>query len=96
MKNTKVLISRNPAYSACPACGKKGTLQRSRTNSMKEQIIRKTGFFKIYRCVECGWRGFKTSLAFTKNSYKNLLIYFVIIVVTAVVARYVLTHFMPV
>lgn len=42
----------------CPHCGKFGTLHRSRSRNFKERMIKFFLPYKIYRCKECGWRGY--------------------------------------
>lgn len=44
---------------ACPHCGKFGTLHRSRSRNFYEKAVKFFLPFKIYRCSECGWRGFR-------------------------------------
>lgn len=43
---------------SCPHCGRVGTLHRSRSRNFKERMIKFFLPYKIYRCRECGWRGF--------------------------------------
>jgi predicted RNA-binding Zn-ribbon protein involved in translation (DUF1610 family) len=43
---------------ACPHCGKFGTLHRSRSRNFKERLVKFFLPYKIYRCSECGWRGY--------------------------------------
>ncbi len=42
----------------CPHCGKFGTLHRSRSRNLKERLVKFFLPYKIYRCSECGWRGY--------------------------------------
>ena len=93
MATSKVLINRNPQFSRCPDCNKVGSLHRSRSRNMFEQIIRHTTFLKTYRCKECGWRGFRSTLVVTKKSIKALAIYFILIIITAYLARYFILHY---
>jgi predicted RNA-binding Zn-ribbon protein involved in translation (DUF1610 family) len=39
----------------CPKCG--DYLYRSHSRSFSEKLIRTFSPFKLYRCHECGWRG---------------------------------------
>jgi hypothetical protein len=93
MARAKVLFHRNPQFAKCPRCGEFGTLHRSRAKNMQEQIIRRLTFFKTYRCKECGWRGFRSTLVLTKKSIKSLLIYIVLIALTAYLAQYTILNF---
>ncbi len=43
----------------CPHCGKFGTLHRSRSRTFYERAVKFFLPYKIYRCSECGWRGFR-------------------------------------
>ncbi len=43
----------------CPHCGKFGTLHRSRSRNFYERAVKFFLPYKIYRCSECGWRGFR-------------------------------------
>ncbi len=93
MAGAKVLFHRNPQFSKCPQCSAVGSLHRSRSRNMREQIIRRLTFFKTYRCKECGWRGFRSTLVLTKKSLKSLLLYIVLIILTAYLAQYFILHF---
>lgn len=77
----------------CPECNKTGSLHRSRSRNMLEQIIRHTTFMKTFRCNECGWRGFRSTVVITKKSIRTLTIYFILILITAILARYLLLNF---
>ncbi len=93
MATSKVLINRNPQFSRCPECNKVGSLHRSRSRNMFEQIIRHTTFLKTYRCKECGWRGFRSTVVIKKKSVRSLASYFVLILITAFIARYLILNF---
>jgi uncharacterized protein with PIN domain len=43
----------------CPECG--DHLHRSRSRSFSEKLIKVFSPFKLYRCHECGWRGWLAS-----------------------------------
>ncbi|CUS77634.1 hypothetical protein JGI7_01422 [Candidatus Kryptonium thompsonii] len=43
----------------CPHCGKIGTLHRSRSRNFYERAVKFLLPYKIYRCSDCGWRGFR-------------------------------------
>lgn len=93
MQNLRVLVPTNPTYGRCPDCKELGVLRRSRSRSIWEKIVKKITFFDIYRCRKCGWRGYKSKLKLTFGSVKTLLIYIVLMLITAAVIRFVLTKF---
>ena len=90
---TKVLYHRNPQFSRCPGCNSVGTLHRSRSKNMFEQIVRRTTFLKTYRCKECGWRGFRSTIILTKKSFRSIFIYFILILLTAYLAKYLILNY---
>lgn len=93
MGATKVFIYRNPQLSRCPNCSALATLHRSRARNMWEQVVRKTTFLKTYRCKECGWRGFRSTVTITKKSLKAVIIYVSLILLTAWLARYFIINY---
>jgi hypothetical protein len=90
---SRVFISRNPQFGSCPVCKKAGVLHRSRPRTMFEQIIHRITFLKNYRCKECGWRGFRSTIVITKKSLKSLSFYALLMIITALIARYILLPF---
>lgn len=60
---------------------------------MWEQIVRRTTFLKNYRCKQCGWRGFRSTIIISKKSWKVVSMYLVLVLLTALIARYIITHF---
>lgn len=90
MAISKVLIYRNPQFGICPKCKTVSTLHRSRSRNMFEQVVRKTTFLKTYRCKECGWRGFRSTVILTRKSLKTIFIYLVLMFATAYFALYIL------
>jgi len=95
LKSFKILISVNPQYSKCPSCKAALSLHSSRARNMREQIIKRITFFKIYRCKECGWRGYRATYTITKDSIKALLLYAVIILLSAYLIRFMILKFVP-
>jgi len=92
MRTLKILNVRDPRYSDCPSC-KENKLTRSRARSNFEQFIKKYTFLNIYRCKNCGWRGKKSNLAITKDSFKAIGLYITLAIVAAMIVRFVLTKF---
>ena len=93
MTVTKVLYHRNPQFTKCPSCKAMGTLHRSRSKNMFEQILRRTTFLKTYRCKECGWRGFKSTIILTKRSIRSIILYTLLILLTGYLAKYLITNY---
>jgi len=91
-KSARVLYS-NSQYGVCPACKTTGYLQRSHAKNMFEQIVRKITLFKPYRCKECGWRGFKFTVTFSRHFFKRVLFYLMIMFIAALIARYFIINY---
>lgn len=90
MKTPKIFIYRNPQFSRCPSCKGVAVLHHSRAKNMREQIIKKLSFYRLYRCRECGWRGFLSNFVLTVESLKALLMYAGLIFITGFLIRMVL------
>ncbi|MEG8945848.1 hypothetical protein [Rosettibacter firmus] len=95
MRAFKLFTNINPLYIKCPECKSALTLHSSHSRNMKEQIIKRLTFFKIYRCKECGWRGYLSTYRFTKDSLKVLLLYGLIVLLSAYIIRYLIMRFVP-
>lgn len=93
MKKLEILVHRDPQFAKCPGCGKTAYLHRSRARNMKEQIIKKLTFYRIFRCKECGWRGYIPSITFSRNVWKALVFYLALIFITAYVVKVIITKF---
>lgn len=50
----------------CPNC--KGMVRRSRARSFSERIWKELTSSRLYRCDECGWRGWLTPIEFGKSA----------------------------
>jgi hypothetical protein len=61
---------------------------------MSEQIIKKITFYKLYRCKECSWRGYLSTIILTSESLKAALMYTVLILITGYLIRLVLLKFL--
>ncbi|MFA7228990.1 MAG: hypothetical protein WC061_08140 [Melioribacteraceae bacterium] len=96
MPALKVFIPFNPLFGVCPECSRTGTLHKSRSRTMTEQIIRRVTFFRTYRCKECGWRGYRSTIITTKKSYRTIAVYLLLIAFTAVIARFIISRFVSV
>jgi ssDNA-binding Zn-finger/Zn-ribbon topoisomerase 1 len=93
LKRYKIFIGKDPQYSKCPKCNSQYSLHRSRARNMAEQIVKKTTFYKIYRCRECGWRGYMSTIVLTSESIKAVLVYGFLILFTAYFVRLLIGRF---
>jgi predicted RNA-binding Zn-ribbon protein involved in translation (DUF1610 family) len=80
----------NPVFQHCPNCGAGNTLHKSRRRNLKEKLINSLKLYKIYRCRQCGWRGYLSTFNFSALSVKAVLLYagiiiLIYILVTAVI-----------
>ena len=87
------MLYSNSQYGVCPACKTIGSLKRSHSKNMFEQVIRKLTLFKPYRCKECGWRGLKFGVAFSKKFYKRMFYYVLLMVMAGLIARYFIVNY---
>lgn len=94
MKTPKILIHRNPQFSKCPSCRQSAVLHHSRARNMTEQIIKKITFYKLYRCKECGWRGYLSTIILTSESFKAFIMYGALIILTGFLIRFILLKFL--
>lgn len=94
MKDLKIIYSINPVFKKCPSCGAPGSLHRSRARTVFEHLIKSISFYNIYRCKNCGWHGYLSTLTITKQSLINLAIYFVLILGSAYLIRFILLRFL--
>ncbi|MHB8581109.1 MAG: hypothetical protein ACYDA4_14805 [Ignavibacteriaceae bacterium] len=91
MNKSKIIFKRNPAYSRCPSCNQSNTLHRSRARNLKEDIIKRFTFFKIYRCRNCGWRGYLSTLKLTLSSMKYSIFYMLLLIVVVIFVNKILS-----
>ncbi len=94
MKDLKLIYSRNPIFRKCPECNMPASLHRSRSRSFIEQALKRFTFFNTYRCRNCGWRGYLSTLTITKDSVKNLAVYTLLVLTSVIIIRFVLTKFL--
>lgn len=92
MKQLKVIINKNPLFEKCPECGKYGTLHRSRTRNLWENILKATTIIRTYRCKQCGWRGYRSLITVTTRSFRVLLIYLFVILIVAYIVKNVVAR----
>lgn len=74
-KQKKIFITRKVSFLNCPACSKVGSLHKSKTKNITENIFKNLYFWGYFRCWECNWRGLLIKKTITKQSFKLLLLY---------------------
>lgn len=94
MKNKNVLIKRDPLLSKCPECGELESLRRSHSRNLKERFFNHYTIYKLYRCKKCGWRGYLKTLTLSTFTFKVLLLYAGLIIITAIITYKVLSMFL--
>ncbi|HZW38679.1 MAG TPA: hypothetical protein VFF33_05210 [Ignavibacteriaceae bacterium] len=90
MKNQYIIFKKNPVFGKCPSCNKVNTLHHSKIRNFKEMLTKNFTFFKMYRCSQCGWRGYLSTLTLTKTSLKNIAIYLAFGAAAALIVREVI------
>ncbi|MFH1526191.1 MAG: hypothetical protein ABIG69_05990 [Bacteroidota bacterium] len=93
MKTGNITIKMDSAFDKCPECKSVAMLRRSHSRSAWEQILKRSKMGNIYRCRQCGWRGFKFGFSLRGLSFKTFFIYAALILATAVVVRFIITKF---
>ncbi len=93
VRSPKIFYSINPEFGACPSCGEKGVLKRSRPRTTWERILTTITPYSYYRCRKCGWRGPIFKYVITRESAKNLFLYFIYALITALIVKFVITKF---
>lgn len=92
----QILFFRDPGYAKCPNCKSVNSLHRSRARNAKENFIRATNLYKMYRCKSCGWRGALATIVITRKSLKLLLMYIGIALISGLIIREILKRFLSV
>ncbi len=93
MKNTDIILRKNPLFERCPSCSNVSTLHRSRTRNWKESFFKSFSFYKIYRCDNCGWRGYLSTITITSKSILNLVKYMFLALLSGYIAYMILSKF---
>jgi len=91
MYKSNIILKRNPIYELCPSCKQKNSLHRSKAKNIKEDIIKKITFYRIYRCKECGWRGYKSTFGFSASSAKYILFYIALLILVVIIVDKILS-----
>ncbi len=92
MKPFTIIQRKNPVFARCPSCAAAGTVYRSHSRNTKEKLIKRISFLKLYRCKQCGWRGYRSTITLTIQSFQALLIYIGIAIIIALVVRLILSR----
>ena len=95
MRNKRNIFRKNPLFEKCPSCGNYNTLHRSHARSLRERLVKNFTPYKKYRCGQCGWRGYRSTLNFSRGSAKVIIFYIGLIVVVAWLVKQILGRFMP-
>ncbi|HKP11142.1 MAG TPA: hypothetical protein VJZ91_03500 [Blastocatellia bacterium] len=76
------------ANRVCPACGWR--IHHSHTRGFKEKLIRAVTPYKMYRCRDCGWRGWvsKPSDGVSKQRLRAAISVIVALLLTLLLALY--------
>lgn len=93
LKSKKVVFHRDASFSKCPSCKQYNTLRRSKTRSLLEGAIKNLTWFKIYRCTNCGWRGYKSTFIVTMDGVKLIATYIAIALATGYAVKFVIQRF---
>jgi predicted RNA-binding Zn-ribbon protein involved in translation (DUF1610 family) len=92
MKSFTIIQRKNPVFEKCPSCSASGSVYRSHSRNWIEKLVKRITFIKVYRCKECGWRGYRSTVAFTTKSIQSLLIYIGIGIIIALIVRIILSR----
>ncbi len=93
LKSKRVGFRRDASFSKCPSCNQYNTLRRSKTRSVIEAVVKAGTWFKVYRCTNCGWRGYKSTFIITMDGVKLIATYLFIALATGYAVKYVIQRF---
>ncbi len=88
--NLKILFKAFPENSKCPSCGNFGRLRKSRSRNFLENVFKFSRLLGIYKCRECGWRGYLKKYTFNRYSLITLSFYLLIVVTVGYIISKVL------
>jgi predicted RNA-binding Zn-ribbon protein involved in translation (DUF1610 family) len=73
----------------CPQCG--GHTHRSHTNRLSERIVRSLSSRRLYRCRDCGWRGWLRRRKPTprRHNLRTVISLLVTLKITTLLALYI-------
>ncbi len=88
--SNRIIYHKDPTYFACPKCGKVNVLKRSRPRSIMERVIKTTTIYKLYRCHNCGWRGYRSTIMLTWQSFLTFFMYIALALAAAFIVLQVI------
>ncbi len=91
MKSFNFIQRKNPVFERCPSCSTSGTIYRSHSHNWREKMVKRITFLKLYRCKQCGWRGYRSTAAITVKSLQAFLLYVGIAIIIALIVRIILS-----
>lgn len=94
MPGSNILVKRDAVLQKCPDCKTVGSIRISRSRNLVESIIKRITFLRIYRCKQCGWRGYKSTHVFTYESFKTLMLYIAIALICGIAVRMIIKRFL--
>jgi predicted RNA-binding Zn-ribbon protein involved in translation (DUF1610 family) len=92
MKSFTIIQRKNPVFEKCPSCFSTGTIYRSHSRNWKEKLVKRVTFLRMYKCKECGWRGYRSTAALTVKSLQTILFYIGIAIIIALIVRIILSR----
>jgi predicted RNA-binding Zn-ribbon protein involved in translation (DUF1610 family) len=92
MKSFTIIQKKNPVFEKCPSCFATGTIYRSHSRNWRERVVKRISFLKLYRCKQCGWRGYRSTAVLTVKSIQALLIYIGAAIIIALIVRLILSR----
>jgi len=75
----------------CPQCS--GRTHRSHANSFYERLIKAWTSYNVYRCRECGWRGWlrnRKSSSMGRHTARTIIGLLVTLLITTLLALYLI------
>ncbi len=86
----RIFYKTYPETASCPSCSKIGRIRRSRSRNLVEMLLKGSRMVGIYKCRECGWRGYLKRYTFNYYSLITASFYLLLIVSVAYIITKVL------
>ena len=93
MSSSNVLFRKDAVFQKCPDCKTVGHVRISRSHNFIEYWVKKMTCLNIYKCKQCGWRGYKSYMVFTAESFKVLRLYVLAALICGFIVRIFLASF---